>query len=137
MAVYECFKCKNPYGGGLRECEDRDIKHEELLCQKCKNAKVNKNNLKGYDVFTQWEDHGNDSLLYKCRFWCSIATFFWWGETHFCDSCHRRQENSEGMDEKKPEELPQWNGKDNWPLNINHPLNGTEDYAIKWMLWPD
>jgi len=38
-----CFKCKNPYFGGLKECgnnmeADGAFKMEDLVCGKCANA---------------------------------------------------------------------------------------------------
>lgn len=32
--------------------------------------------------------HGTDFLEYKCRYCCSVAVFFCFGTTHFCNSCH-------------------------------------------------
>lgn len=29
-----------------------------------------------------------DYLEYKCRFCCSVAVYFCFGSTHFCDTCH-------------------------------------------------
>lgn len=32
--------------------------------------------------------HGIDFLEYKCRYCCSVAVFFCFGNTHFCNGCH-------------------------------------------------
>ena len=32
--------------------------------------------------------HGSDFLEYKCRYCCSVAVFFCFGTTHFCNACH-------------------------------------------------
>jgi E3 ubiquitin-protein ligase MYCBP2 len=32
--------------------------------------------------------HGTDYLEYKCRYCCSVAVFFCFGTTHFCNGCH-------------------------------------------------
>lgn len=32
--------------------------------------------------------HGADYLEYKCRYCCSVAVFFCFGTTHFCNACH-------------------------------------------------
>ena len=32
--------------------------------------------------------HGTDFLEYKCRYCCSVAVFFCFGSTHFCNPCH-------------------------------------------------
>jgi len=41
-SYYECFKCKKPYFGGLKRCEDlmeeasgKAFKPEELVCANC------------------------------------------------------------------------------------------------------
>ena len=33
--------------------------------------------------------HGSSNIDFKCKFCCSIALWFCWGTTHFCDPCHR------------------------------------------------
>ena len=40
LSYYECFKCKVPYFGGMKRCEQvneeaKDYKPEELVCGKC------------------------------------------------------------------------------------------------------
>jgi hypothetical protein len=35
--------------------------------------------------------HGNDFIEYKCKFCCSVATWFCWGTTHLCTECHKTQ----------------------------------------------
>ena len=32
--------------------------------------------------------HGSDFMVYKCRYCCSVAVFFCFGTTHFCNQCH-------------------------------------------------
>ena len=32
--------------------------------------------------------HGTDFLEYKCRYCCSVAVWFCFGTTHFCEPCH-------------------------------------------------
>ena len=41
-SYYECYKCKNPYFGGLKSCENgidegpnKEFKPEELVCANC------------------------------------------------------------------------------------------------------
>ena len=34
--------------------------------------------------------HGEQYIEFKCRFCCSIATFFCFGHTHFCEKCHQK-----------------------------------------------
>ena len=40
LAYYQCFKCKSPYFGGLKDCiqaqqEGQEYKKEDLVCGKC------------------------------------------------------------------------------------------------------
>jgi len=40
LAYYKCFKCKQPYFGGMKDCiaaqeERADFKVEELICGSC------------------------------------------------------------------------------------------------------
>ena len=35
--------------------------------------------------------HGTEAIEWKCKFCCSVASWFCWGTTHFCDDCHRKQ----------------------------------------------
>nr|KAG5689428.1 hypothetical protein BaRGS_012250 [Batillaria attramentaria] len=70
-AYYVCFKCKKAYYGGEARCEEQagggeDYDPKELMCPK----------------------HGSDFLEYKCRYCCSVAVFFCFGTTHFCNACH-------------------------------------------------
>jgi E3 ubiquitin-protein ligase MYCBP2 len=44
-SYYLCFKCKDPYFGGMKACnpedEQKDFKPEELVCAKCSNVGMN------------------------------------------------------------------------------------------------
>jgi len=33
--------------------------------------------------------HGADYIEFKCKFCCTVALWFCWGSTHFCEPCHR------------------------------------------------
>ena len=86
-SYYMCFKCKSPYFGGLKDCdagqmEGRAHKPEELVCGKCSAASVGAGVKECYP-------HGAQFIDFKCKFCCSIALWFCWGTTHFCDPCHR------------------------------------------------
>jgi len=39
-------------------------------------------------LFQMCPKHGTDFLEYKCRYCCSVAVFFCFGTTHFCNACH-------------------------------------------------
>lgn len=68
--------------------------------------------------------HGKEFIEWKCRYCCSMASFFCFGTTHFCDKCHRN------VSRLKVIACP---GKDKCPLGIEHPPNGAEknsEYAM-------
>ncbi|XP_024530918.1 uncharacterized protein LOC9631788 [Selaginella moellendorffii] len=116
---YMCSKCKNPYYGGKRNCgpnlvEDQGRQYDpsELVCGGCSAGADGKCKL----------GHGNQFVEFKCRFCCSIATFFCFGTIHFCDSCHGiwpQQHSSSYV-------LPQCKGPQHCPLGIAHAPNGKE-----------
>jgi E3 ubiquitin-protein ligase MYCBP2 len=87
LAYYQCFKCKNAYFGGKKDCiraqqEEQVFKPEELVCASCSAV--------GVAGTQDCKSHGKDFIEFKCRFCCSIAQWFCWGTTHFCDPCHKR-----------------------------------------------
>lgn len=125
FAYYPCYKCKLPYFGGRRECEqaaqEEEAKYDprELVCGSC---------AMGNDL-SRCKIHGREFIEYKCKWCCSIAQYFCWGTTHFCESCHKRQEQGDYLTKKKKSELPKCPGPGKCPLGIAHPPNGTE-FAI-------
>jgi E3 ubiquitin-protein ligase MYCBP2 len=99
---YQCSTCKRPYYGGVAACgaieQGPDVGAQEggghggkggalqgggedLMCGSC-SAKAS--GIKGA-VCTR---HDESYIEFKCRFCCSIATFFCFGHTHFCEKCH-------------------------------------------------
>lgn len=48
--------------------------------------------------------HGSDFIEYKCRFCCSVAVFFCFGTTHFCNPCHDAHSR---CTRAKKEDMPQ------------------------------
>lgn len=38
---------------------------------------------------TNCDVHGDKFIDYKCRYCCNTALFFCFGNTHYCDPCHR------------------------------------------------
>ena len=137
-AYYLCFKCKKPYHGGERVCEaagggaagegGRKFRPEDLTCPSCLPQSAAQSCAK----------HGKEYLEYKCRFCCSVAVFFCFGTTHFCNSCHDRPGMMQRMEESKTlpscpagpqgKQLP---GKPvhDCPLKIEHPPTG-EEFAL-------
>lgn len=135
FAYYNCFKCKEAYFGGRRNCEQNQVENRdpsEMVCFDCGDVpKVDCSQPKAHAEFHEW----------KCRFCCSIAIWFCWGNTHFCEPCHQKAYE---VKDKKPHELPkvflflspssfftpcfvsQCPGKEQCPLRCDHPANGTE-----------
>ena len=79
-AYYVCFKCGKAYFGGEARC-DLDagggdaFNPEELVCGGCSDV----------SQAQMCPKHGTDYLEYKCRYCCSVAVFFCFGTTHFCN----------------------------------------------------
>jgi len=83
FSYFTCFKCKNPYFGGERACEGNQMMEfdpKELVCGGCSDST-------GKD---DCQKHGKDYIEYKCKFCCNVAIWFCWGNTHFCDECHKK-----------------------------------------------
>lgn len=76
---------------------------------------------------------------------CNISSWFCWGNTHFCESCHTKQVRPKAkckhniplilflfqvagdyMTKKKPADLPKCPGSKECPLKGNHPPPGSE-----------
>ena len=71
------------YYGGEARCDAAagagdDYDPSELVCGGCSD--VTRAQL--------CPKHGTDFLEYKCRYCCSVAVFFCFGKTHFCNACH-------------------------------------------------
>jgi hypothetical protein len=121
LSYYQCFKCKLPYFGGLKACDnvdDKDFKPEELVCGKCAAGDI-KNGVMNCDT------HGTAYIEFKCRFCCSVAQWFCWGNTHFCEDCHKKQQSGNYLTKKQKKDLPKCIGN-KCPLKIAHPPNGEE-----------
>ena len=88
LAYYQCFKCKDAYFGGKKDClvaqgDQENFKPEELVCPKCAAGVVGGGQKK-------CDKHGIDFVDFKCKFCCSVAQWFCWGSTHFCEECHKK-----------------------------------------------
>lgn len=121
---YPCFKCQTPYFGGTSRCEgeadDKTIKPEEMICPTCSSPQTKSQNC---------SLHGTDYIEFKCRYCCSIAVFFCFGTTHFCNSCHTNYATMAAMGDRLPHCPAGPSGKQltgACPLGIQHPSNGTE-----------
>ncbi len=127
LSYYMCYKCKKPYFGGLKSCENvnegqREYEERDLVCGACASV-----NIKG--GILNCPQHGRDFIEFKCRFCCSVAQWFCWGTTHFCESCHTRQCKGDYVSKLPKDKLPHCMGIDACPLKIKHPPNG-EEYSL-------
>ena len=126
LSYYQCYVCERPYFGGIRRCDDNIDEEQgrfnpsELVCAVCVPLRQLKT----------CRTHGSEFIEYKCKFCCSVAQWFCWGTTHFCSSCHRMQERGDFVTKKKITDLPSCQGKKNCPLRVDHPPNGTEEFAL-------
>ncbi len=73
---------------------------------------------------TNCPKHGKEYISYKCKFCCSIAVWFCWGTTHFCDPCHKKQLNAEHITKVAKNKLPKCEGPGKCPIGGNHGGNG-------------
>ena len=127
-SYYQCYKCKKPYFGGLKSCEmmlqednqgKQDFDPKELVCANCCDVLPLENCV----------NHGKDYIEFKCKFCCNIAQWFCWGNTHFCEPCHKRQCNGDYVSKLAKDKLPKCPGKEKCPLRIEHKANG-EEFAL-------
>ncbi|WAQ99892.1 MYCB2-like protein [Mya arenaria] len=128
-AYYVCYKCKKAYYGGEARCDEQagvgDVYDpQELVCGACSDV----------TMAQMCPKHGTDFLEYKCRYCCSVAVFFCFGTTHFCNLCH---DNFQQVTSIPKPDLPKCpcgpRGKqlegDECPLHLKHPPTG-EEFAL-------
>jgi hypothetical protein len=148
FAYYECFRCKLPYFGGQAVCAGGPGENEEgqfdpklLVCGSCASGGA-------AGAETNCAVHGNDFIEYKCKFCCSVATWFCWGTTHLCNECHKTQGPEfvgTKMTRRPQSQLPahfvfatahgndhsKWPTLSKCPLSIaKHPANGTAELSL-------
>ena len=126
LSFYNCHKCACPYFGGFNWCdavvlppdgalarneeegandeEDADnahaapsIKDSEYCCNDCTVGREKSNCVV----------HGRHFIQYKCRYCCSVARWFCWGTTRFCNACHAAQVAGNYLNKRRPHDLPQ------------------------------
>jgi len=112
FCYYPCFKCKKPYFGGERACNaellvNNNFNLSELLCGACSAGDNKQSCLK----------HGVEYIVWKCKFCCQIACWFCWGNTHFCEDCHKQAVK---ISQTPRDQLPKCN------CQVEHPPNGEE-----------
>ncbi|KAJ0183668.1 hypothetical protein K1T71_000091 [Dendrolimus kikuchii] len=128
-AYYVCHKCGKAYFGGHARCEAETTSSwepTELVCGACSDVAGARTCPK----------HGADFLEYKCRYCCSVAVFFCFGTSHFCNSCHDDFQRVTSMPKHtlpqcpagpKGEQLP--GSMEQCPLHVQHPPTG-EEFAL-------
>ncbi|KAK2163193.1 hypothetical protein LSH36_84g08056 [Paralvinella palmiformis] len=128
-AYYVCYKCKKAYYGGEARCEEQaaaaeDYNPAELVCGACSDV----------SRAQMCPKHGTDFLEYKCRYCCSVAVFFCFGTTHFCNACHDDFQRVTSIPKNELPHCPagpkarQLEGEE-CPLHIQHPPTG-EEFAL-------
>jgi len=122
FSFYECHLCKHPYFGGRRQCEveaeNVDMsKHNpaELICPGCST------------INAECSIHGREYIDFKCRFCCSLATYFCGGKAHFCTPCHDKAgQLVEFTNWTTIAKCASCNSKEECPLGALHAENGQE-----------
>ena len=64
--------------------------------------------------------HGKDFIEFKCRYCCSLALWFCWGTTHFCEPCHKKAGKLRNISMDK---VPKCKGPGKCPLGGDHKPN--------------
>ncbi|KAG8222416.1 hypothetical protein J437_LFUL004875 [Ladona fulva] len=131
-AYYVCYKCKKAYYGGEARCDleagggdgGEDYDPAELVCGGCSDV----------SRAQMCPKHGTDFLEYKCRYCCSVAVFFCFGTTHFCNACHDDFQRVTNIPRHELPHCPagpkakQLDGEE-CPLHVAHPPTG-EEFAL-------
>ncbi|KAF0289803.1 E3 ubiquitin-protein ligase MYCBP2 [Amphibalanus amphitrite] len=128
-AYYVCCKCGKAYYGGEARCDAAagaadEYDPSELVCGACSD--VTRAQL--------CPKHGTDFLEYKCRYCCSVAVFFCFGKTHFCNACHDDFQRLTSIPVLQLPACPagpravQLEGSE-CPLHVEHPPTG-EEFAL-------
>eukprot|EP01029_Cantina_marsupialis_P027411 TRINITY_DN766_c0_g1_i2.p1 TRINITY_DN766_c0_g1~~TRINITY_DN766_c0_g1_i2.p1 ORF type:complete len:3952 (+),score=1641.27 TRINITY_DN766_c0_g1_i2:307-12162(+) len=125
-AYYQCYTCKHAYFGGERAClaagdGNDNFDPKDLICGGCVPHSAEQDCPK----------HGRDYLEWKCRFCCSVAVYFCFGTTHFCERCHSDPSRMQQMETAG--DLPDCPAgplgqclEGDCPLSVEHPATGTE-----------
>ncbi|KAI4471285.1 e3 ubiquitin-protein ligase mycbp2 [Holotrichia oblita] len=126
-AYYVCYKCNKAYYGGEARCDaevSENYDPTELVCGGCSDVARAQ----------MCPKHGTDFLEYKCRYCCSVAVFFCFGTTHFCNPCHDDFQRVTNLPKNELPQCPagpkakQLDGEE-CPLHVKHPPTG-EEFAL-------
>ena len=77
LSYYECFKCKEAYFGGKKDCGEMmgnneenknngEYKKDDLVCPKCAAVAIG-------GGIQNCPNHGLDYIEFKCKFCCNIS----------------------------------------------------------------
>eukprot|EP01107_Rhizomastix_libera_P007554 TRINITY_DN2253_c0_g1_i2.p1 TRINITY_DN2253_c0_g1~~TRINITY_DN2253_c0_g1_i2.p1 ORF type:complete len:650 (+),score=112.13 TRINITY_DN2253_c0_g1_i2:497-2446(+) len=113
FSYFQCFKCQQPYFAGMKRCDqgnDKEINRSELVCGGCSGKAA-----------TVCKKHGAEFLEWKCRFCCSVASWYCWNTTHFCEECHKKQNSGDHLTKKPASAFPKCKGASTCPLHVDHP----------------
>eukprot|EP01102_Stenamoeba_stenopodia_P008507 TRINITY_DN2451_c0_g1_i2.p1 TRINITY_DN2451_c0_g1~~TRINITY_DN2451_c0_g1_i2.p1 ORF type:complete len:816 (-),score=105.06 TRINITY_DN2451_c0_g1_i2:50-2497(-) len=130
FTFYRCYYCGTAYCGGKRSCEEGAADDEQnagfdpksYICSTCTTRVC--------------PIHGDQGLMFKCRFCCRVATWFCFGNTHYCDKCHETPYvycDGKGRLYPSANNIPVCGGPDVCPLGVKHPPHGTE-HALRCVL---
>eukprot|EP01113_Clastostelium_recurvatum_P041088 TRINITY_DN6477_c0_g1_i3.p1 TRINITY_DN6477_c0_g1~~TRINITY_DN6477_c0_g1_i3.p1 ORF type:complete len:826 (-),score=144.28 TRINITY_DN6477_c0_g1_i3:48-2417(-) len=116
FAYFMCSRCSHPYFAGQRRCDAGDdaekaFSPEDLVCGGCSGA----------DMAQECPKHGKDFMEFKCQFCCTVASWYCWGKTHFCNDCHTKQQKGDYLTKKPKSVFPVCAGADVCALRVKHP----------------
>ncbi|KAI6207356.1 RCR-type E3 ubiquitin transferase [Aphelenchoides besseyi] len=121
-----CSKCGKAYFGGESRCQEAldssTYQPDELVCGACSD-------IAGAPVCGR---HGTEFLEYKCKFCCSVAVYFCFGNSHFCSGCHSDFQRLMALPVHLLPQCPTGprattlEGVDQCPLRVQHPPTGEE-----------
>lgn len=116
FVYFSCAQCSTPFYGGRRVCQQLEGPDAAKLrvCAMCANqAQAGK-------AHCAVRGHGTTYIQFKCRYCCLPATYFCFGTTHTCKSCHDR-----GAWRHPPKPCP---GPP--ACKGNHPSNDGEEHCL-------
>ncbi|KAG2454545.1 hypothetical protein HYH02_000390 [Chlamydomonas schloesseri] len=110
LLFYKCSKCAKPYFGGARACGTQAHAEDEQQQQQADGAGAGGGAGRGghradelvcgdccaQAAGTNCPKHGTAYIEWKCRYCCSLATWFCFGSTHMCNTCHQDPFNLRG-----------------------------------------
>lgn len=110
---YECGDCGRAFVGGARACGAMAEGEGPGATRRCGACQVvGRGCARG---------HGDAAIAWKCRYCCAEASFFCFGTTSFCSSCHGAANRGALDADRAP-----CRGPRHCPLGVKHPPHGVE-----------